>query len=48
MSVDGVKMRKWRCQVCGYVYEGTELPADFTCPLCGVDADQFEEITDEE
>lgn len=24
----------WRCTVCGYIYEGEELPADFICPLC--------------
>ena len=24
----------WVCEVCGYVYEGEELPADFICPLC--------------
>lgn len=24
----------WVCQVCGYVYEGEELPDDFVCPLC--------------
>ena len=24
----------WVCEVCGYVYEGEELPADFVCPLC--------------
>ena len=22
------------CQVCGYIYEGDELPADFQCPIC--------------
>ncbi len=22
------------CKICGYVYEGDELPADFICPLC--------------
>ena len=27
-----------------YVYEGSELPADFTCPLCGHDASDFEPI----
>lgn len=37
-------VRKFKCQVCGYVYEGEELPADYTCPLCGVGADKFEEI----
>ena len=24
----------WVCKVCGYVYEGDELPDDFVCPLC--------------
>ena len=24
----------WVCSVCGYVYEGEELPDDFVCPLC--------------
>ena len=33
--------RKWVCQVCGYVYEGEELPADYTCPICKQGADKF-------
>ena len=32
----------WRCTVCGYEYEGEELPADYVCPVCGVGADKFE------
>lgn len=32
--------------VCGYVYEGDELPEDFVCPVCGVGADQFEKEED--
>ena len=24
----------WTCSVCGYVYEGNELPEDYICPLC--------------
>ncbi len=24
----------WVCQICGYVYEGEEIPADFICPWC--------------
>lgn len=24
----------WRCVVCGYMYEGEELPEDFICPIC--------------
>ena len=30
------------CSVCGYVYEGEELPKDFICPLCKHDASYFE------
>lgn len=33
---------KWVCTVCGYVYEGDELPADYICPICGKDASFFE------
>ena len=32
------------CKVCGYVYEGDELPADFICPLCKHGAADFEPI----
>lgn len=32
----------WVCLTCGYVYYGEELPADFKCPICGVDASMFE------
>jgi rubredoxin len=39
-------MRKWQCTVCGYIHEGEELPEDFVCPLCGVGAEDFEEIFD--
>ncbi len=24
----------WVCDVCGYVYEGDQLPANFICPVC--------------
>lgn len=37
-------VKKFRCQVCGYVYEGEELPADYKCPICGMGIDQFTEI----
>lgn len=33
---------KWVCKICGYVYEGDELPADFICPLCKHPASDFE------
>lgn len=35
----------WRCVVCGYIYEGEELPADFICPLCKHPASDFEKVT---
>jgi len=53
------KMEKFRCKICGYVYnpesgdpvfgikEGTpfkNLPADWTCPVCSVNTDDFEPI----
>ena len=34
----------WVCKVCGYVYEGDELPDDFVCPLCKHGASDFERI----
>ncbi len=35
----------WRCTICGYEYEGEELPADFICPLCKHPASDFEKVT---
>ena len=32
------------CKVCGYVYEGDELPDDIVCPLCKHGAVDFEPI----
>jgi len=34
----------WRCKICGYVYDGDNLPADFVCPLCKHGAADFEPI----
>ena len=34
----------WRCSVCGYEYEGEELPADYICPLCKHPAFDFEKV----
>ena len=38
------KMSKWKCKVCGYVYEGDELPEDYVCPLCKQPASAFEKV----
>ena len=32
------------CKICGYIYEGDELPEDFICPLCKHGAADFEPI----
>ncbi len=32
------------CKICGYVYEGSELPEDYICPLCKHGAQDFEPI----
>lgn len=34
----------WVCKICGYVYEGEELPADYICPLCKHGAEDFERL----
>lgn len=35
-------MAKFICSVCGYVYEGDEVPAK--CPQCGVPASKFNKV----
>ena len=32
------------CKICGYVYEGETLPADYICPLCKHGAEDFEPL----
>ncbi len=27
-------VKQWECRICGYVYEGEEVPDDYLCPLC--------------
>ena len=46
----GTVTMKYKCEVCGYVYDPAEndgvefadLPEDFTCPVCGVGKDNFQ------
>lgn len=40
----GEKKKGWICKICGYVYEGDELPPDFICPICKHGAEDFERI----
>lgn len=38
------KVKGYVCKICGYIYEGDPLPADFICPLCKHGAEDFEPI----
>jgi len=38
-------MKKWVCQVCGYVHEGDTPPE--ACPLCKASSDKFSEQKDD-
>ena len=47
-------MKKYRCKICGYIYDDSkeevkfeDLPSDWTCPDCGVPKSLFEEIEEE-
>ena len=39
-----IAAKGYRCTICGYVYEGDELPPDFVCPICKHGAADFEKI----
>lgn len=41
-QTDGAK--GFVCKICGYIYEGDNLPSDFICPLCKHGANDFEQI----
>ena len=34
----------WRCSVCGFEYEGDELPPGYVCPICKHPAVDFEKV----
>ena len=38
------KITGWKCKICGFIFEGSELPKDYLCPVCGHGADDFEPI----
>ncbi len=38
------EQKKFVCEICGYVYEGEEVPGDFVCPWCKHGADAFSEL----
>jgi len=37
-------LKGYVCRICGYTYEGEQLPEDFICPLCKHGADDFEKL----
>jgi rubrerythrin len=39
-------MAKWRCTVCGYIYEGENPPAE--CPVCHVSGEKFVKVEEGE
>ena len=38
------KINGWICKICGYIYEGEDIPANFICPLCKHGVADFERI----
>ncbi|MBP3313065.1 MAG: MBL fold metallo-hydrolase [Oscillospiraceae bacterium] len=44
-TLDSRSEKGYVCKICGYVYEGECLPADFICPLCKHGAADFEPIS---
>ncbi|MFA7222009.1 MAG: flavin reductase [Bacilli bacterium] len=41
---DEKKVVGWRCKICGYIYEGKDIPKDFVCPICKHGIQDFEKI----
>ena len=31
----------WKCTVCGFIYEGDEIPDDYQCPICRAPKSKF-------
>jgi flavin reductase (DIM6/NTAB) family NADH-FMN oxidoreductase RutF len=43
-AAEASKKKGYVCKICGYVYEGDELPPDFICPVCKHGAADFEKL----
>ena len=43
-AITAQKQEGYVCKICGYVYEGEEIPEDFICPLCKHGVSDFEKI----
>lgn len=42
--VEAKEPTRWKCQICGYIYEGEELPENFRCLWCGQGAEKFKKV----
>ena len=42
VTAPGSATRKWKCRVCGYIYEGDNPPAE--CPICHMDSSYFDPV----
>lgn len=42
-SIDKIT-KKYRCKICGYIYEGEEIPNNYRCPICSQGKEVFELI----
>lgn len=42
VTTPGSATRKWKCRVCGYIYEGDNPPAE--CPICHMDSSNFDSV----
>ena len=38
------KKTGYRCEICGYIYEGDDIPGDFICPICKHGVSDFTKI----
>ena len=47
-AADSRPKKGFICTVCGYIYEGDTLPADFICPWCKHDASYFKPLEPEQ
>ena len=41
-----IQYKGGKCSICGYEYEGEDIPDNFVCPICGVGKENFKLIQD--
>lgn len=41
---EGTSIKGYRCDVCGFIYEGETVPKGYQCPVCGVGETHFQKI----